>query len=138
MANILLPSGKIEFVQSATAGCRDKTVIAGKEVSIKKTNAGLEGNCVDFGTLFVHYEFGNLSPERVKEVLVNIAKEGFLDLSEVPMIAKVKDIPDDSEYLYCIKKVPDAFDKYMTPPYEIEGCDDDDGIFEVDEDDEEE
>lgn len=137
MANILLPNAKVEFVQAASAGCRLKTIVAGKEIFIKKANSGFEGaNCVDFGMLCIKYEIGNLSQEKVKEYLVTIARDGFLDLSGLALVEKVKDIPADKEYIFIQRKAKDVFD--FMPPYIVDSCDDeDDGIFEVDEDGEE-
>ncbi len=132
MANILLPTGKIEFCNSASAGCREKTVVAGKDVSIKKVNSGFEGNCIDFGVLCFKYEYGNLSPERLKEVLITIAKDGFLDLSDIKYVDKIKDIPSSEEYVYFHSSENDAFSRYMNPPCEAYGIDDEEE-YDVDE-----
>ena len=132
MANILLPTGKIEFCNSASAGCREKTVVAGKDVSIKKVNSGFEGNCIDFGVLCFKYEYGNLSPERLKEVLISIAKDEFLDLSDVTYVTKIRDIPESEEYVYFHSSENDIFNQYMTKPYEAYGIDDEEE-YEVDE-----
>lgn len=125
MANVLLPNGKVEFVQGASCGSRLTTEVADKMVSIKRKNSGFkDANCIDFGHFVYNFEYGGLSPEKAYSILVQIAKDSFVDLSEIPLIKKVKDIPSEGEYLLmqgtCTEEV---FKNYMTPPASID-CDD--------------
>ena len=127
MANVLLPNGKVEFVQGASCGSRTFAIVADRQVSIKKKNSGFKGaNCVDFGHFIYNYEYGGLSPEKTYKIIVAIAKEEFVDLSSIALVKNVKDIPKEGEYLLMQGNCPDeVFSNYMNPPVILDNCEDD-------------
>lgn len=128
MGYIIAKNGKSYLACHASTISHKVVTVNGKKKSIllkKDIGFGEDTNAIDFSPLGLSIIYGGVNHTEIKSIIgTTLPADAVLDLSDVPVINKISDIPAEGRWLYVKEHTNDLFAEEINE-YECEEDEDD-------------
>ena len=128
MGYIIAENGNSYLASHARAVSHKVVNINGKKKNIlfkKDVGFGEDTNGIDFSPLGLSIIYGGVNHTEIKSIIgTTLPADAVLDLSDVPVINKISDIPAEGRWLYVKERANDLFAEEINE-YECEEDEDD-------------
>lgn len=130
MGYIIASNGISYFANHARTVSHKVINVNGKKRNIlfkKDIGFGVDTNAIDFSSMALSVIYGGITFEEVKDIISQtIPTEEVLDLSDVPVINKLSDVPTEGSWLYVKERATEDIFANVNYEDEYEEEEDDD------------